>query len=375
LSQFYLNKKYDKILLDILQVIHLGGEQMIKKILALGLCILLIIPTVACSKQDQKIDKEAIKMDTVMHLIAYGSKAEKAIEAAYIRVDEIEQMASSAISTSDVNKINDAAGKDYVKVNPEIVKIIKTSLIYSKLSNGSFDITVSPLIKLWGIGTPNERIPTVSEIKGKVALVNYKDISINEADNSVKLMKPGMSIDLGGIAKGFTADEVLKVFKKYKIKSGIINLGGSTIYTLGEKPDKTLWSIGIQHPRKERNGGFIGIIKMSQNALSTSGDYERFFIKDGKRYHHILNPHTGYPTEAGVMSDTIIVNSDIPDCNMIADILTKVTFVSGVEKGLKVIDSLSGISCMVITIDSKIYKSSKWNTQLDNISPDFEMVN
>ena len=347
---------------------------MMKKIFTLGLCMLLIIPMIACSKQDQKIDKEAIKMDTVMHLIVYGSKAEKAIEAAYTRVDEIEQMASSSINTSDVNKINDAAGKDYVKVHPEIIKIIKTSLIYSKLSNGSFDITVSPLIKLWGIGTSNERIPTASEIKEKVALVNYKDISIIESNNSVKLMKPGMSIDLGGIAKGFTADEIVKVFKKYRIKSAIINLGGSSIYTMGEKPDNTLWSIGIQHPRLDRNQGYIGIIKMSENALSTSGDYERFFIKDGKRYHHILNPNTGYPTDAGVMSDTIIIDSSIPDCNMLADILTKITFVSGVEKGLKVIDSLSGVSCMVVTSDSKIYKSSKWNAQLDNLSSDFEIV-
>jgi len=348
---------------------------MVKKILALVLCVLLTIPMVACAKQDQKIDKVATKMDTVMHLIVYGPNAEKAIAAAYTRVDEIEQMASNAISTSDVNKINNAAGKGYVKVHPEIVKIIKTSLIYSKISKGDFDITVSPLIQLWGIGTTKERIPAPAEIKEKLALVNYKDISINEADNSVKLMKPGMAIDLGGIAKGFTADEVIKVFKKYNIKSAIINLGGSSIYTMGKKPDNTLWAIGIQHPRQERDQGYVGIIKMPENALSTSGDYERFFIKNGKRYHHILNPFTGYPTDSGVMSDTIIIDSSIPDCNMLADILTKVTFVSGVEKGLKIINSLTGVSCMVVTTDYKIYKSSKWKTQLENVSPEFKIAN
>jgi thiamine biosynthesis lipoprotein len=366
---------YGKILLDIISTIHLGGQQMTKKIFNLGICILLVLSMVACSKNDQKIDKEALKMDTVMHLIAYGSKAEKAIEAAYVRVDEIEQMASPSVSTSDVNKINAAAGKEYVKVHPEIVRIIKTSIEYSKLSNGAFDITISPLIKLWGIGTPDERIPTDAEIKEKVALVGYKDISINESDNSVKLMKPGMSIDLGGIAKGFTADEIIKIFKKHGVKSAIINLGGSSIYTLGEKPDKTLWSIGIQHPRKDRNAGFTGIIKMSENALSTSGDYERFFIKDEKRYHHILSPVTGYPADAGVMSDTIVIDSSIPDCNMLADILTKITFVSGVDKGLKVIDSIPGVSCMAVTTDNKVYKSSNWKLQLDNLSPEFEMAN
>ncbi|HEY5560949.1 MAG TPA: FAD:protein FMN transferase, partial [Clostridiaceae bacterium] len=201
------------------------------------------------------------------------------------------------------------------------------------------------------------------------------NISINEANSSVKLMKVGMSIDLGGVAKGFTADEVVKVFKKFGVKSAIINLGGSSIYTLGKKPDNTLWSIGIQHPRKEKNEGNICIVKLDQDALSTSGDYQRFFIKDGKRYHHILNPATGYPADTGVMSDTILVGSNVPDCNMIADILTKITFVSGVDKGLKIIDSLSDISCMAVTTDYKIYKSSKWDTKLEDLSPNFKIVN
>jgi len=348
---------------------------MIKKIFAMGMCMFLILSMIGCSKKDLKVDRAATKMDTIMHLIAYGSNADKAIDAAYTRVDEIEQMASPSISTSDVNKINAAAGKSYVKVHPEIIKIIKTSIKYSKISNGAFDITVSPLIKLWGIGTDKERIPTASEIKEKLALVNYKDISINETDNSVKLLKSGMAIDLGGAAKGFTADEVVKVFRRYGIKSAIINLGGSSIYTMGEKPDNTLWSIGIQHPRKERDGGFIGILKMPENALSTSGDYERFFIKDGKRYHHILSPFTGSPAYAGVMSDTIIIDSTMPDCNLLADILTKVTFVSGVDKGFKIINSLPGVSCLAVTTDYKIYKSTNWKTQLDDLNPDFTIEN
>lgn len=348
---------------------------MIKKIIAIGMSVILTMLMVSCSPKDEKVDKYATKMDTIMHLTAYGSNASEAIDAAFNRVDEIEKMASVTISTSDVNKINEAAGKEYIKVHPEIIHIIKTSVEYSKISNGAFDITVSPLIKLWGIGTDDERIPTDSEIKEKLALVNYNDISINEADSSVKLMKEGMSIDLGGVAKGFTADEIIKVFEKYGVKSAIINLGGSSIYTLGEKPDKTLWAIAIQHPRKEKNEGNIGIVKLSQGALSTSGDYQRFFIKDGKRYHHILDTATGYPADAGVMSNTIFINSNIDYPNMIADILTKITFVSGVEKGFEILDSLEGVSCMAVTTDFKIYKSSKWNTEVENLSPEFIMEN
>jgi len=347
---------------------------MAKKMFALGMCIILILQLSACSRENKKIDKYVTKMDTVMHITAYGSNASEAIEAAYQRVDEIEKMASTSISTSDICKINQGAGKEYVKVHPEIIKIIKTSIEYSKLSSGAFDITVSPLISLWGIGTKSENIPTDSKIKVKLPLVGFNNISINYKDNSVKLMKTGMAIDLGGIAKGFTADEVVKVLKKYGVKSAIINLGGSSIYTLGEKPDKALWSVGIRHPRKEKNDGFIGIFKMGESALSTSGDYERFFIKDNKRYHHILNPSTGYPADAGVMSDSIVIDSSVPDCNMLADILTKVTFVAGVDKGFKIIDSLHGISCMAVTTDYKIYKSSKWKTQVDNLSSDYKVV-
>lgn len=348
---------------------------MLKKLLVLGMCLFLSMSLTACLKKDQKSEKQAFKMGTIIDILAYGPKSSEAIDAAFKRIDEIEQIANPSIMTSDVNEINQAAGKEYVKVHPEIIKMIKTSIEYSKISNGAFDITVGPLINLWKIGTDDERVPSDAEIKAKLPLVDYADISINESDNSVKLMKEGMSIDLGGIAKGFTADEILKVMKSYNIKSALINLGSSSIYALGQKPDGTLWSVGIRHPRKASNEDLSFIIKMPQMALSTSGDDEKFFIKDGKRYHHIINPSTGYPANAGVMSDTIVVDSNIPDCNMLADTLTKITFVSGVDKGMKIIDSLPGISCIAQTTDFKIYKSSAWNIPLDNLSPEFKMAN
>lgn len=358
---------------------------MFKKLLAFGLCLFLLMPLAACQENgpnnpsntsgavEEPYDQQAMKMSTVMNLRAYGPKASEAIEAAYKRIDEIEQMASAAIETSDVSKINQAAGKEYVKVHPDIVKMIKASVKYSEISDGAFDISVGPLINLWGIGTAQERLPSDAEIKEKLALVGYKNIRINEAENSVKLMREGMSIDLGGIAKGYTADEVIKVFKEYGIKTALINLGGSSIYTMGQKPDGTLWSVAIQHPRGNEGdvSKYLGIIRTPQQAISTSGDYERFFIQDGKKYHHILNPFTGYPADTGVMSDTIIIDSSLPDCNMLADILTKLTFVSGVEKGLKIIDGLEGVACMAITQDKKIYKSAKWPFEVEGLSPGF----
>jgi thiamine biosynthesis lipoprotein len=351
---------------------------MMKRICIIILCTLLIFVLAGCSKQDQKadqrVDKTAVKMDTVVQLKVYGPKANEAIEAAFTRIDEIEQMASNTIETSDISKINKAAGKEYIKVHPEIIKMIKTATKYSELSNGAFDITGGPMIKLWGIGTNNARVPTNEEIKSNLPLVGYKNISIDETDNSIKLLKEGMSIDLGGIAKGFTADEVIKVLKKYGVTNALISLGGSSIYTLGDKPDGTPWSIGVQHPRKERDQGNLAIIRLSRQAIATSGDYERFFIKDDKRYHHILNLTTGYPTDNGVMSDTIIIDGDIPDSNMLADILTKVVFVSGIEKGFKVIDGIPGVSCIAVTSDYKIYKSAGWKSELSDLDPEFTEV-
>ncbi len=346
---------------------------MTNKIMVLGICLCIILSFTACSKKEKEADKQAFKMDTIMDIKAYGPKAGEAVDAAFKRIDEIEQMASPSVETSDVSRINLAAGKEYVKVNPEIIKMIKTAVKYSELSEGAFDITVGPLIKLWGIDTPEERLPSKSEIQAVLPLVGYKNISIKETDNSIKLMKEGMSIDMGGIAKGYAADETVRILKEYGVKSAIINLGGSSVYTLGEKPDGSLWSVAVQHPRKDKNS-YAFVIKMPEQALSTSGDYERYFIKDGRRYHHIFNPFDGYPADAGVMSDTIVINNDIPDGNMLADILTKITFVSGVDKGFQIIDGIPGVECIAITTDQKIYKSSGWKHDLGEIAADFTVA-
>lgn len=347
---------------------------MTKKIFCWFLISLSTLFLMACSGE-KEVQEHAFKMDTIMDIKAYGPKAEEAITAAFQRIDEIEQMASASIETSDISKLNQAAGKEYVKVHPEVLKMVKTAVTYSELSGGAFDITVGPLIKLWGIGTEEERVPSDSEIKALLPLVGYKNISMNEAESSIMLLKEGMSVDLGGIAKGYAADETVRILKEYGVKRAVISLGGSSVYTMGEKKDKSLWAVAVQHPRKNKDSQYACIVRMPEKALSTSGDYERYFIKDGKRYHHILNPFTGYPAESGVMSNTIVIRSDVADCNMLADILTKVTFVSGIEKGFQIIDSLSGVECLAITTDYEIYKSAGWEDGVEEIGSDFSVMN
>lgn len=340
------------------------------------ICISIILNISSCtSSKNQYYEKSNIVMDTAVTLSAYGANSKEAVEEGFEKLNEINEMASTNISTSDVYKINSSSGKDYVKVHPEILKMIETSIKYSKLSDGAFDITLGPIINLWGIGTDNERLPSDEEIKAKLPLIGYENISVNENDNSVMLKKEGMAIDLGGIAKGFAADEVLKIYKNYNIENGLINLGASSIYAVGKNQDNNEWSVGIKHPRSEDPKEYIGIIKLSNEGLSTSGDYERYFIKDYKRYHHIIDPKTGYPVDNGVMSDTIVIDGNTQDNSMLADLLTTTVFTLGPEKGLKLINSLPEASCEITTSDYKIYVSDGFKDRITNLNKEFKFAN
>jgi thiamine biosynthesis lipoprotein len=348
-----------------------------KKILSILLvCSLAISVFTSCANSNNKFYKKTnIIMGTPVTLSAYGTDAQKAVEESLKRLEEIDNMASTTITTSDIYKINNEAGISYVKVHPEIMKIIQTSIEYAKLTEGAFDITVAPIINLWGIGTDKERLPSEEEIKAKLPLVGYDKISIREEDSSVMLLKQGMALDLGGIAKGFAADEVLKIYKKYKIQDGLINLGASSIYALGKNGENKPWAIGVTNPRNEKSDNYLGILRLSNEALSTSGDYERYFIKDGKRYHHIINPKTGYPTDNGVMSDTILIGDKTSDCSMLADLLTTAVFILGPEKGMKFVEGLPNVSCEITTNDYKVYTSEGFKTRLESLNKDFKYGN
>jgi thiamine biosynthesis lipoprotein len=314
-------------------------------------------------------------MDTPMQLEALGSNGKKAVDESEKRLYELNDIASTTIATSDVSKINDAAGKSYVKVHPEIIKMIETSQKYSKISNGLWDISVGPIVNLWGIGTDKARKPSDAEIKAKLPLIGYNKISINENDNSVMLMQPGMAIDLGGIAKGFAADEVLKIYRKYNIQNGLINLGSSSIYGVGKNEDGNPWGIAIKHPRSDVSTNYLGIVKISNKGISTSGDYERYFIQEGKRYHHILNPSTGYPVDNGIMSVTVIVDGSIPNNGMLADILSLTVFEMGPKKGIDLINSIPKVSCEVTTTDFKVYTSLGFKDKFSDLNNDFKFAN
>ncbi|WP_099468058.1 FAD:protein FMN transferase [Konateibacter massiliensis] len=345
-----------------------------KKIICLILTSCLIVAGMTACGVEEHYEESKVLMDTLVTLNATGKNAQKAVEESFSRIEEIESIASSTIEGSDVYQINDAAGNSAVTVHTETLTMIQNAVTYSELSDGAFDITVGPLIKLWGIHTDHERVPSDEEIKAALPLVDYHNIQVNEKESSVMLLKEGMSIDLGAVAKGFAADEVRSIFEKYEIKNALINLGNSTIYTIGKNSQGTSWGIGIANPRDTDLSHYFAIVRTSGEALSTSGDYERFFIQDGKRYHHILNPKTGYPADSGVMSTTIVTDGTLSNNSMLADILSTVVFVLGKDKGIEFVESLDGVSCAVTGQDYKLYTSEGFDTRIENLNSEFEFA-
>lgn len=278
----------------------------------------------------------------------YGEKRVEAIELVFDELKRLENILSFYRDSSEISLINQRAGYEYVHLSKEALYIIKKAKEYSEISGGVFDITAAPLIELWGIFTEKQRVPLSEEINKAKALIDYRNISINDISSTVKLLKKSHKIDLGGIAKGFAADKAVEIYRDNGIKSAFINIGGNVL-VLGNKPDGSSWNIGIQNPLEPR-GECIGAVAVTDKTVVTSGNYVRYFIKNNIRYHHILDPRTGYPAESGIMSVTIIAESSID-----ADALSTAAFILGLEEGMKFIEGIKAVDAIFITKDKKVY--------------------
>nr|WP_207730341.1 FAD:protein FMN transferase [Clostridium botulinum] len=320
------------------------------------------------SKSEEPVSRETYLMGTIINIKAYGKNADKAVQASVDKISDIENKMSLNISTSEINKINKNAGIAPVKVSKNTFDVVKASLIYSEKTKGSFDITVEPLVSLWGIGTDKARIPSKDEISNALKLINYKDVVINEKESTIMLKRKGQAIDLGAIAKGYTADELKKVLLNHNVSSAFLNLGGN-VYVLGNKPDKTPWKIGVQNPLEPR-GDYLGIVSVSDKSVVTSGNYERFFERNGKRYHHIFDTKTGYPAEKGLISVSIISDKSID-----GDALSTSVYTLGLDEGKKLIESLKDVEAVFVTNDKKVYTTSGLRDTFKLTNTDFKLQN
>ncbi|WP_066498054.1 FAD:protein FMN transferase [Abyssisolibacter fermentans] len=333
--------------------------------------LIMIISLILCScvpKQVKKpISKTNLLMGTIVNIELYDDVDDKVFEEIFDRLKDIERKMSVNIEDSEVSKLNKASGNMSVRVSDETYYVVKEGKKYSEISKGNFDISILPLVKLWNIGTDQARIPTKEEIEQKKSLVNYKDIYMDDETKKIELKNKNMALDLGGIAKGYGADEITKILKKHDIKGGIIDLGGNiTVY--GDKQDGSNWTVGIQNPFEERNN-YIGILTVKNQSIVTSGIYERYFEVEGKRYHHILSPFTGYPIENDLGSVTILSDESIK-----ADSLSTSAFALGLEEGMKLLNSIENSEGIFITKDKKIYITDGIKDTFELTDKDFQLI-
>ena len=295
----------------------------------------------------KRIKKSFQALGTINSItVMYEEEAEKTIikvlDEIKEKILELDDLLSVFKENSDIARINAAAGRDMVPVQEDTYYLIRKAVEYSQLTDGTFDITTRPLSRLWGIGKKGEYIPSDEAILSTLQLVNYKDILIRTEPNCVGLRKEGQEIDLGSIAKGYAADLAKKFLLEENIENAIINFGG-TVIVLGEER-----GVGIQNPEKT-TGTSMGILRLKEEAIVTSGWYERYFIKDGIRYHHILDPRTGKPADQGISSISLIGASA-----MELDALTTAVFVSGITSGHQYLEQhhLDGI---FVTKDQDVF--------------------
>lgn len=305
-------------------------------------------PTGNNANQDLKVSKNAFLLNTFNTITLYGTDDTSYFEEIYNEVERLENKLSMHISGSEVALINDNAGVQPVKVSTETFEVIAKSIEYATLSEGFFDITIGPLVTLWGIGTESPRVPEQAEIDAALQLIDFKNIILDHENITVFLTEKNMSIDLGAIAKGYIADKAAEKIIDLGLKSAIINFGGNVVL-VGEKPDGTAFQVGIQEPDASI-GGILGTITAKDISLVTSGDYERYFVQDDTRYHHILDPYTGYPTDNNLKAVAIITHRSFD-----ADALSTAVLLQGLDKGMAMIDSLDDVEAIFITKEHVIY--------------------
>jgi FAD:protein FMN transferase len=286
-------------------------------------------------------------LGTVCTINLYDRGTDQIYAEMFGRLKDLESILSANRDDTNIAVINQNAGIVPVKANPETMAILSEALLFSEKTGGLFDPTIGPLVKAWNIGTEYAAIPSKEKLETAKALVNWKKLTLSKENGTVFLQDRGMKLDLGAIAKGFAADEMTRILTSHGIKRAIIDLGGN-IYAVGEKAKGTPWVIGIRDPEQEQ-GESIMSIPVSNESVVTSGIYERFFMANGVRYHHILDPETGYPVNNELMSVSIIATN-----SMLADALSTSTFLLGTEKGMELIESTEGTEAVFINKNHEV---------------------
>lgn len=321
----------------------------LKRFLPIVLLLLLLgaLIYIRQPKTDPQLSRTALVMDTLVEIRAYGddqSVLDKAISAAFDEMTRLEQLLSSHIPESEISRLSSSWKP--LSLSHETIELLKLGQQIAEQSHGAFDMGLGALIKLWDIQGDSPRIPTEQELLRALKGIGPQTLTIDGLE--VKKQDSQIQIDLGGIAKGYVVDRSVDILRQYGITSAAVNAGGD-IRLLGDKQGQP-WQIGIQHPRKAEE--ILVTLPLKNCAVVTSGDYERFFERDGVRYHHIFDPASGKP--ARLCQSVTVIAAEAAR----ADALATAAFVLGPQAGIKLLEELPGVDGLLVSAEGKIFKTS-----------------
>lgn len=323
-----------------------------KRILAAIVAVALLSGLSGCSALSKKRDLtySDTLFDTVIKVEILDYSDEEVIKGCEDICKKYDAMFSKTNENSEISKINQAAGQP-VEVSDDMITIIKKGLYYSRLSQGAFDITIGSVSNLWDFKSEEPVIPAADAVAAAKNHVNFQNIILK--NNTVTLTDPNTQLDVGAIAKGYIADRLKDYLKENGVKHAVINLGGNVL-TLGTKADGSDYNIAIQKPFN-KSGEAIASVKISDKSVVTTGNYQRYFEKDGKIYHHVLDPKTGMPCETDLYSVSIITVSSLT-----ADALSTVCFLKGYQEALALVNQLNNVDAVFVTSDNKVHYSANF---------------
>ena len=319
----------------------------VKQWISLFLCVIILLPGCAAS-EEKKTEREIFAMDTIMNLTFYGENGEQAMTAAVSEIQQLEKTLSVTKADSEISKINAAGGKK-VTVSKETYDLLSACIQYGNDTDGLFDISIYPLVKLWGFTTEKYHVPDKAERDAVIKKIDYKKIELL-SDCQVRIPS-GMAIDLGAAAKGYLSQKIIDLCKEKKVTSCILSLGGN-VQTICMKPDDTEYTVGITDPSD--GSSIYGTVKVKDKAVITSGIYQRNFKKDGKLYHHIMDKRTGMPADNNLASVTVIAEN-----GAMADAYATALSVMGEEKAIAFQKKHPQIQIILIRKDGTFYQSEK----------------
>jgi thiamine biosynthesis lipoprotein len=314
----------------------------------------------ACAGPPPVVSKQDFIMDTSIALTLNSERGEEVAKAIFARLHAIDALVRVQNRQSEAWAINQAAGKQPVTVSSDTLAIAGIALDLARLSRGAFDPTIGGVTLLWNIEGEQPHIPSAAELAVLLPLVNWQWVRLDAGKSQVFLERPGMQLDFGGVGKGYAALEAARMCREAGVKSALLNMGDSSIYALGTKPNGSKWRIGIQNPdvaagSEVERGKMLGVVEVADGVVESSGVYERFFERGGTRYHHIMDPKTGFPADNGLVQVTLILPGD----TRFADGLSTAVFVLGPVAGRQLIEDMPGAAAILVGAGHQVVLTSR----------------